>query len=130
MKPEDIIGPASVAALEKAGYKLVPPTEPAPVVTWEDAKSFALEYYRGEPWPKHPNEALDMWAEDCADGSDWLYQSALSAFVLRWLRARLEGLPESETCPGFGTVPDRVPTQVPWICDRAAYFRALTGRPW
>lgn len=38
-KPEDVIGPAAVLALQDAGYTLVPPKEPARIVTFEESQT-------------------------------------------------------------------------------------------
>lgn len=104
MTPEELIGPAAAKALAEH-YTLTPIAKPLPeVVTLAEV----AEFHREMP------------------GSTT--QVRLSAFVLRWLRARLGGLPDSwlEENPDraqFGTKPHE------WL-ERSVAFKALTSREW
>jgi len=97
MKPEDLIGPAAAKALAEH-FTLTPIAKPLPEVV-TNAEALAFMSMRGTN------------------------KEALSEFVLRWLRSRLEECTHNATgedCPRC-LVKDG---------GNASIFKALTGREW
>jgi hypothetical protein len=110
MTPEQIAGEGAVAKLRAAGFTITAPPEPAPVVTMEEFKRFRIEYANA---PSDSVEEIEV----------------ASAFVCRWLRARLSALPDYSGAPDFAQVPKGVGRYITNL-HRADTFTALTGRPW
>lgn len=109
MTPEELIGPAAAKALAEH-FDLTPKAKPLPeIVTDMECRHFWDDY------------------EKAAGTSFEAGRTALSAFVLRWLRSRLEALPLAPTAYGdsrrFG------PGATEWVSVDILYKR-LTGREW
>lgn len=113
MTPEELIGPAAAKALAEH-FVLTPIAKPLPeVVTMEEAIALSDDY----------KQRIAMPGYTLSYDSSAHMQPALSAFVLRWLRARLEALPNFCKRTELG---DTGGTNL----HRADTFKALTGREW